>query len=267
MTATVLVDSTTMLRRSVRRLRRYPSMTAFIVAIPVVLLLLFVFVFGGTMGAGLGMPHASTAGRDLYLAYIVPGVLLLTVAGVGQGLAISVSMDMTQGIIARFRTMAVARASVLAGHVLGAILQSLIAVAIVLLVAVAIGFRPTTGPIAWLAAGGILVLTALAVSWLSAAMGMAAGSVETASNTPMVFTLLVFLSSAFVPPDTMPGPLAWFAAHQPFTPIAETVRGLLLGTPIGDSAIAAVAWCVVISAVGYGWALRTYERLPARAGA
>ena len=267
MMASALIDSTTMLRRSVRRLRRYPSMTVFIVAIPVVLLLLFVFVFGGTMGAGLGMPRTSTAGRDLYLAYIVPGILLLTVAGVGQGLAISVSMDMTQGIIARFRTMTVARASVLAGHVLGALLQSLIAVAIVLLVAVLIGFRPTTGPIAWLGAGGILVLTALAVSWLSVAMGMAAGSVETASNTPMVLTLLVFLSSAFVPPDSMPGPLAWFAQHQPFTPIAETVRGLLLGTPIGDSAIAAVAWCLVISAVGYAWALRTYERLPAPAGA
>lgn len=267
MMASALINSTTMLRRSVRRLRRYPSMTVFIVAIPVVLLLLFVFVFGGTMGAGLGMPRTSTAGRDLYLAYIVPGILLLTVAGVGQGLAISVSMDMTQGIIARFRTMTVARASVLAGHVLGALLQSLIAVAIVLLVAVLIGFRPTTGPIAWLGAGGILVLTALAVSWLSVAMGMAAGSVETASNTPMVLTLLVFLSSAFVPPDSMPGPLAWFAQHQPFTPIAETVRGLLLGTPIGDSAIAAVAWCLVISAVGYAWALRTYERLPAPAGA
>jgi ABC-2 type transport system permease protein len=260
----VLIDSSTMLRRSVRRLRRYPSMTAFLVAIPVVLMLLFVFVFGGTMGAGLGVPGA---GRDVYLAYVVPGILLLTVAGVGQGIAISVSMDMTQGIIARFRTMAIARASVLAGHVLGAVLQSLIAIAIVLLVALLIGFRPTTGPLAWAAALGMLALTAFAVSWLSVAMGMSADSVETASNTPMVLMLLVFLSSAFVPPATMPGPLAWFAEHQPFTPITETIRGLLLGTPVGDSAIVAVAWCAVIAAAGYVWALRLYERLPARPGA
>jgi ABC-2 type transport system permease protein len=267
MTTHALADSTVLLRRSVRRMRRYPSMTLFVVALPVVLMLLFVFVFGGTMGAGLGGPAGADVGRDVYLAYVVPGILLLTIAGVGQGIAISVSMDMTQGIIARLRTMAIGRGSVLAGHVLGAILQALIAIALVLAVAVLLGFRPTTGPLAWAGAVGLLVAASLAVCWLSVALGMSADSVETASNSPMILTLLVFLSSAFVPPSTMPGPLAWFAEHQPFTPITETVRGLLLGTPIGDSAIIAVAWCVALSAAGYLWALRRYERLPARPGA
>jgi ABC-2 type transport system permease protein len=266
MTAYLLTDSTTMLRRSLRRMRRYPSMTAFLVGIPVVVMLLFVFVFGGSMGAGLGGPVlAPGAGREAYLAYIVPGVLLLTVAGVGQGTAISVSMDMTQGIIARFRTMAIARASVLAGHVLGSVFQSLVAIGIVVIVALVLGFRPTTGPLAWAGALGIVVLTSLAVSWLSVALGMKADSVETASNSPMILMLLVFLSSAFVPPATLPEPLRWFAEHQPFTPINETLRGLLLGTPIGDSWIVAIAWCAVITAASYLWGLRLYERLPPRA--
>jgi ABC-2 type transport system permease protein len=267
MMAPLIADSTTMLRRSLRRMRRYPSMTLFVIALPVVLMLLFVFVFGGAMGVGLAGPTGAAAGREVYLAYVVPGILLMTIAGVGQGIAISVSMDMTQGIIARFRTMAIARASVLGGHVLGAILQALIAIALVLAVALVLGFRPTTGPVAWTGAVGLLVLTALAICWLSVALGMSADSVETASNSPMILTLLVFLSSAFVPPATMPGPLAWFAEHQPFTPITETLRGLLLGTPIGGDAVVAVAWCVVISAASYLWALRLYERLPARPSA
>lgn len=267
MMAPLVADSTTMLRRSLRRMRRYPSMTLFVIALPVVLMLLFVFVFGGAMGVGLAGPTGAAAGRAVYLAYVVPGILLMTIAGVGQGVAISVSMDMTQGIIARFRTMAIARASVLGGHVLGAILQALIAIALVLAVALVLGFRPSTGPMAWTAAVGLLVLTAFAICSLSVALGMSADSVETASNSPMILTLLVFLSSAFVPPATMPGPLAWFAEHQPFTPITETLRGLLLGTPIGGDAVVAVAWCVVISAASYLWALRLYERLPARPGA
>ncbi len=273
MTAHVLTDSATMLRRSLRRMRRYPSMTFFIAAIPVILLLLFVFVFGGTMGQGLGTPSAAavggaaSVGREAYVAYIVPGILLVTVAGVGQGLAISVAMDMTAGIVARFRTMAIARAAVLAGHVLGGVIQAFLATIIVVVVAVLVGFRPTIDPSAWLAAAGLLALTALAVSWLSVAMGMATGSVETASNVPMIFILLIFLSSAFVPTASMPDPLRWFAEHQPFTPIAETLRGLLFGTPIGDAGLIAVAWCVLISAAGYLWARRLYERVPTRPAA
>jgi len=258
MTAYAFTDTATMLRRSLRRMRRYPSLTLFIAGLPVVLLLLFVYVFGGTMGAGLG--PAAAGGRDAYLAYVVPGILLLTAAGAAQGTAISVAMDMTQGIVARFRTMAIARGSVLFGHVLASVIQTMLATALVVAVAVLIGFRPTTGPASWLAAAGIMALASLAVSWLSLALGMAANSVETASNSPMFLTLLPFLSSGFVPPDSMPGPLRWFAENQPFTPINETLRGLLVGTPIGDSALRAVIWCLAISVAGYLWARRLYER-------
>jgi ABC-2 type transport system permease protein len=255
-----LVDSATMLRRNLRRMRRYPSLTFFIAGIPVVLLLLFVYAFGGTLGAGLGLV---SGGRADYIAYVVPGILLITVAGAAQGTAISVAMDMTEGIIARFRTMDIARVSVLTGHVIGSVIQTMLAIVIVMVVAVLIGFRSTTGPIEWLAATGLLVLTAFAISWLSVALGMSAKSVETASNLPMFLVLLPFLSSGFVPTESMPDGLSWFAEHQPFTPLIETVRGLLLGTPIGNSGLVAVAWCIGISVVGYVWARRLYDRNPA----
>ena len=272
MTAYLVTDSATMLRRSVRRMRRYPSLTFFIAAIPVILLLLFVYVFGGTLGAGLGVPGVpagvggAAVGREAYIAYVIPGIFLMTVAGVGQGTAITVAMDMTAGIVARFRTMAIARTAVLTGHLIGSVIQAGLALAIVVLVALVVGFRPTTAPVAWLAALGLLVLTAVAVSWLSVALGMVTGSVETASNLPMILTLLVFLSSAFVPTATMPEPLRWFAEHQPFTPITETLRGLLFGAPIGDRGLIAVGWCVLVSVAAYLWALRLYERVPVRPG-
>ena len=261
MTALPMVaDSATMLRRNLRRMRRYPSLTLFIAGLPVVFLLLFVYVFGGAIGAGLG---DVTAGREAYLAYVIPGILLMTVAGGAQGTAISVAMDMTEGIIARFRTMAIARGAVLTGHVVGSVIQTMLAVVIVTAVALLIGFRPTTGPLEWAAAAGLLALAAVAISWLSVALGMVPKDVETASNLPMFLVILPFLSSGFVPTATMPGPLAWFAEHQPFTPIIETIRGLLLGTPIGSDGIVAVAWCVGISILGYLWSRRLYDRNPA----
>jgi ABC-2 type transport system permease protein len=256
-----VADTATMLRRNLRRMRRYPSLTFFIAGTPVVFLLLFVYVFGGTLGAGLG---GVAGGRAEYTAYVLPGVLVITVAGAAQGTAISVAMDMSEGIIARFRTMAVARASVLTGHVIGSVFQTMLALAVVMGVALLIGFRPTTGPIEWLAAAGVLVLAAVAVSWLSVALGMSTKSVETASNLPMFLILLPFLSSGFVPTDSMPDGLSWFAQNQPFTPVIETIRGLLLGTAIGNSGALAVAWCVAISVVGYLWSRRLYERDRAR---
>ena len=171
-------------------------------------------------------------------------------------------MDMSEGIIARFRTMAVARASVLTGHVIGSVIQTMLALAMVMVVAVLIGFRPTTGPVEWLAAVGILALAALAVTWLSVALGLVTNSVETASNLPMFLILLPFLSSGFVPTDSMPDGLSWFAENQPFTPVIETVRGLLLGTPIGNSGLLAVAWCVAISIAGYLWATPAVRARP-----
>ena len=130
-------------------------------------------------------------------------------------------------------------------------------------VALLMGFRPTTGPAEWLAAAGLLALTAFAVSWLTVALGMVSSSVETASNLPMPLVLLPFFGSGFVPTESMPDVLRWFAENQPFTPIIETVRGLLLGTAIGDAGALAVAWCVVITVGGYVWAIRLYDRSPA----
>ena len=148
------------------------------------------------MGAGLG----SAAGdRATYIAYVVPGILLITVAGAAQGTAISMAMDKTEGILSRFRTMDIARASVLTGHVIGSVIQTMLALGIVMVVAVLIGFRVTTGPIEWLAATALLAFAAFAISWLSVGMGMASGSVETASNIPMFLVLLPFVSSGSRP--------------------------------------------------------------------
>jgi len=256
-----LTDSSTMLRRQMRHMIRYPSLTVMLVGMPVVFLLLFVYVFGGTLGAGLGRV---AGGRSAYLEYVVPGILLMTIAGGAQGTAISVAMDMTEGIIARFRTMAISRASVLVGHVVGSLIQTMISMVVVLGVALLIGFRPSAGPPGWIAAIGLLVLTTFAVTWLSVAFGMVSKSVETASNIPMFLMLLPFLGSGFVPTDSMPAGIRWFAEYQPFTPIMETLRGLLMGTPIGNSGILAVAWCMAITLFGFVWSVRLYERNPLR---
>lgn len=258
--ALYLTDSATMLRRNVRHMRRYP-MIFFIVGIPIVLMLMFVYVFGGTLGAGLG---GVTGGRADYVAYVTPGILLMTIAGAAQGTAIAVAMDMKEGIIARFRTMPVSRASFLPGHVLANVAQTMLGVAIVVAVAVAIGFRATTGPVEWILAGGLLGLAALALTWVSVALGLVSKSVETASNLPMPLFLLPFFGSGFVPTASMPDPLRWFADNQPFTPIMETVRRLLLGGEVGTGGLVAVAWCVGIAFLGYFWAQRLYERDPAR---
>jgi ABC-2 type transport system permease protein len=253
-------DSATMLRRNVRHMRRYP-MIFFIAGIPIVLLLLFVYVLGGTLGAGLG---GVTGGRAEYVAYVIPGILVVTIAGAAQGTAISVAMDLTEGIVARFRTMSISRASFLSGHVLANVLQTMLAIAIVVVVALVIGFRPTTGPIEWLAAAALLALAALALTWIAVALGMVTKSVEAASNLPMPLLLLPFFGSGFVPTDSMPDPLRWFADNQPFTPIIETLRRLLLGGEVGGGGLVAVAWCVAITLVGYLWAKKLYDRDPAR---
>jgi ABC-2 type transport system permease protein len=250
-------DSATMLRRNLRRMVRYPSVTVLLLGMPVVFMLLFVYVFGGTLGAGLG---GLSGGRTAYANYVAPGILLLTVASVAQGTAISVAMDMTEGIIARFRTMAISRASVLTGHVLGSVIQAVLSIAVVFGVALLIGFRPTAGPLAWLGAIGVLVMISFALTWLSVALGLVAKGVESASNTPMFMMLLPFLGSGFVPTASMPTGLRWFAEYQPFTPVNETLRGLLMGTPIGDNAILAIAWCAAIALLSYLWAKRLYNR-------
>jgi len=257
--AYTVTDSTTMLRRNLRRLRRYPSMTLLLVGMPIVFLLLFVYVFGGQLGHGLGDEYvAGHAGRAGYLNYVTPGILLMTVAAAVQGTAIVVAMDMTGGIIDRFRTMAIARSAVLTGHVLASLVQTLFSVVVVLGVAVALGFRPTAGPLEWLGAIGVLTLFSLALIWLATALGLAAKSVETASNTPMFLALLPFLGSGFVLVASMPTGLRQFAEYQPFTPVTETLRGLLTGTPIGTNAVIAIAWSVGIALGSYLWARHLY---------
>ena len=257
--AYVIRDSATMLRRNFRHVARYPSVSLLVVSVPVIILLLFVYVFGGTLGAGLG---PVTDGRAAYLDYVVPGILLMAVAGGSQGTAISVAMDMTEGIIARFRTMGIARSSVLLGHVLGSTIQTVAGVAVVIGVAVLIGFSPDATPAEWLGAAALLTATSFALVWLAVALGLAAKTVESASNLPMPLILLPFFSSAFVPTDSMSGPVAWFAENQPFTPFIETVRGLLLGTPIGNSWLLTLGWCAVIGLGGYLWSMRLYNRDP-----
>jgi ABC-2 type transport system permease protein len=259
----VLADSVTMLRRNLLHILRYPGLTIFVIGAPVVFLLLFVYVLGGTLGAGLpGVDPAD--GRDAYLAYVLPGLLAITIAGTAGGAATTVSMDMTEGITARFRTMAISRAAVLAGHVLGNTLQAFLGVAVVLAVGLLVGFRPTAGPLEWITTVGVVAIIAFAISWLAVAMGMQAKTVETASNQPTLLLLLPFLGSGFVPTDSMPGWLQGFAQYQPFTPFVETLRGLLLGTPLGWNPLLTVGWCVVIAVIGYVWSMAIYERKSVR---
>jgi ABC-2 type transport system permease protein len=255
-----VTDSATMLRRQLRHMLRYPSMTLLLVGMPIVFLLLFVYVFGGTLGAGLG---GRSGGRADYVDYVTPGIILVTVASAAQGTAISVAMDMTEGIIARLRTMAIARVSVLTGHVLASMIQTMLSVAVVIGVALLMGFQPTADPGDWITAIGVLAMITLALTWLSVALGMVSKSVETASNLPMPLLLLPFLGSGFVPTDSMPAGVRWFAEYQPFTPVTETLRASLLGTPTHHhSAVLAIAWSAGLGLIGYLWAKRLFNRDP-----
>lgn len=249
-------DTNTMLRRNLLHMRRYPVLTMMMIFIPVIFQLLFVFVFGGTMGAGLG----ASGGRDAYANYVTPGVLMLAVASAAQGTAITIAMDMTEGIIARFKTMRIFRPSVLTGHVVGSLIQYLAGMIVLIGVAYAVGFRPDSTPVEWLAVFGLLTLVSLAITWFSVACGLVTKSVEAASNLPMPLILLPFLGSGFVPTDSMPGPMRWFAEYQPFTPVMETLRGLFFGTAIGSNAVIAIGWCVALTLGCYVWAKRLYNR-------
>jgi ABC-2 type transport system permease protein len=249
-------DSTTLLKRGLVRLVRYPSMTLLLVGMPVLFLLLFVYVFGGTLGNGLATP----GGKDAYLVYVVPGILLMAIAAGGQGTAISVAMDMREGIVARLRTMAISRAAVLTAHAITSVVQCLVAVVASLAVAFAIGYRAQGGVPGVLGALAVLVAISFALTWLCVALGMVSDSVETASNLPMPLTILPFLSSGFVPTESMPAGLRWFAEYQPFTPFIETVRALLDGTAPGTNGWLALGWFVVITGGSFVWSLRLFDR-------
>ncbi|KSU55767.1 MULTISPECIES: ABC transporter permease [unclassified Gordonia (in: high G+C Gram-positive bacteria)] len=253
-------DSRVMVRRNVRRLIKFPVLAVMLVGIPVVFLLLFVFVFGGQLGAGM-TTQSDDSGRAAYLDYVVPGIVLVTVASAVQGTAIVVAMDMTSGIINRFRTMDIARSAVLTGHVLASLLQALFSIVVVLAVAVGIGFRPSAGPLDWLGAFGVTSVFSVALIWLSVYLGLAAKSVETASNTAMFLTILPFLSTGFVPAESLPTGLRQFAEYQPFTPVIEVLRGTLTDAPVHTaSVVASLAWSLAIGGAAFFLALRTYER-------
>jgi ABC-2 type transport system permease protein len=259
MIATALADSATMLRRKLRHMLRYPSMTGFMVLMPVGFLLLFVYVLGGTIGP------AGHTGRAAYATFITPGVLALTAVAATTATAVSVASDMTGGIIARFRTMPIARVSMLAGHVGGALIQTVLGMVAVTAIALLTGFRAATNAANWLAAAAILVLFSFALTWLSVALGLAAKTVESASNAPTPLIILPFLGSGFVLTQSMPAAIRWFAEYQPFTPVINTVRGLLSGGPIGHNAVIAVAWSLAITLGSYLWATKLFRRDPARA--
>ena len=252
-------DSATMLRRNLKHMLRYPSLTLMLIGQPVLFLLLFVYVFGGTMGAGL----PGGGGRAAYLAYISPAILIMTVASVALSTAIYIAKDATEGIIDRFRTMPIARPSVLVGHVLAALAQTAVSLAVVLGVALLLGWRPGAGLAGWCGAVAVLTLLAMALTWLCLALGLAAGSVETASNTPMFLMVLPFVSSAFVPTDSMPSGLAWVAQHQPFTPVIDTLRACLEGGHVGSAAWWATGWCLLITGLCFVWSTRLFGRVRA----
>ncbi|MGP4115249.1 ABC transporter permease [Streptomyces sp. 4N509B] len=255
-----------MTRRNVRRALRYPALSFGTVMMPVLLLLLFVYVFGGSISHGLQDGSGGSGGgggREAYLEYLAPGILLMTVASGSIQTAVSVCSDMTEGIVARFRTMPISRSCLLAGHVVGSMIQTMVSVVLVAGVAWLLGFNASADAVEWLAALGLLTLLAFAMTWLSVGLGLASRTPEAASNNVLpVSFMLPFLSSAFVPLASLPGWLRPVAEHQPFTPVIETLRGLLTGGGIGGDGALAVAWCVGITVLGYAWGRWLFNRGP-----
>ena len=248
-TSAPLTDSRIMLRRNFKHILRNPITVFNAVLFPVVIMLMFVYVLGDAFNVGV---H--------YIEYATPGLILLAICYGLSATAISVNSDMTKGIINRFKVMDVSRGAVLTGHVVASMLSNLIAIAAIIGMAFALGFRPSATFLDWLGVIGIIVPTAFAAGWLTVALGLAAKTPESAGLATVPLIMLPFLSSAIVPADKMGPGVRQFAEYQPFTPIIETLRGLLAGTPSAGDAIAALAWCVGIALVGYLWALATFKK-------
>lgn len=249
-------DASAMVGRELRHLRRYPLFLVASIALPVLMFVLFVYVFGTYVGAGL----TGSGSRSSYVDFLTPGILVMTVAAGALPSAVSVSTDMSEGIIDRFRTMPVARSAVLTGHVVGGIVRTLLSAMLVTVVALLMGFRPTGNPLAWTGAAGIVLAFALALTWVAVAIGLAAKTPTGANSAAQIIsTVLPFVSSAFVPTDAMAIGVRWFAELQPFTPVVDSVRALLTGTPVGNSVIFALTWCVAIAVTGYTWALHSFR--------
>lgn len=248
-----LNDALTLIGRSLRHTTRNLDALLLSVALPVLLLLLFVYVFGGAIDT-----------RAAYVNYVVPGIILLCTGYGASTTAVSVANDMATGVIDRFRTLPILSSAVLTGHVVASLARNLLATTLVVGVALAAGFRPTAGFAQWLAALGVLLLFILAMSWAAVALGLLARSVEGASGFTFFILFLPYLSSAFVPTDTMPEALRVIAANQPVTPVIETLRGLLLGRPVGNHAGLAVAWFTGLLVVAYAASAYLFRRRTAR---
>ncbi|MEE1788130.1 ABC transporter permease [Streptomyces sp. SP17BM10] len=248
-TRTALGDSAIMLRRNVRHTLRNPVTVFQAVLFPIVIMFMFVYVLGGGF---------DVHGR--YIDYAMPGLIVMAISyGLGPT-ATAVNGDMTKGIINRFRAMDVSHGAVLAGHVVATTVRGLIADAAIVGVGFAMGFRPHAGVPGWLGAIGLMLLLSFGAAWLTVAMGLASKTAESAGMATVPLIMLPFLSSAFVPAHTMGAGVRQFAQYQPFTPIIETLRGLLTGTASTGTALTAVAWCVGFAAVGYAWAVSTFRK-------
>jgi ABC-2 type transport system permease protein len=248
-TSAPLTDSRIMLRRNFKHILRNPFTVFNGALMPVLLMLMFVYVFGNAFNVG-----------GHYIEYATPGLILLAITYGLSATAVSVNSDMTKGIINRFKVMNVSRGAVLTGHVVATVLASSVAIAVIIGMAFALGFRSSATLLDWLGAIGIIAATAFSAAWLTVALGMAAKTPESAGLTVVPLILLPFVSSAIVPAAKMGQGVRQFAEYQPFTPIIESVRGLLAGTPSGGYVAAALAWCVGIALVGYLWALATFTR-------
>jgi ABC-2 type transport system permease protein len=241
------------IRRSITHSLRDTEALLMAVLLPTLLMLLFTYVFGGALDPSGG-----------YVDYVVPGIILLCAGFGASSTALYVARDMTTGVIDRFRTMPLRSGAVLTGHVVASVLRNLFATGVVIAVALLVGFRPTATPLEWVAAIILIALYILAITYLFAAIGLAAASPEAANAYGFILLFLPYLSSAFVPVDTLPDWLAWFAEHQPITPIIEAIRSLLMGTPMGDSAAWAVAWCAGFIAVAAVWGAWLFRRRSGR---
>lgn len=252
MTSRFLSDTVTLLGRSLRHITRSPDTVITTAIVPVALLLLFVYVFGGAIDTG------SSPGA--YVDYLLPGILLITIASGITYAAFRLFLDVKGGIFERFQSMPIARSSVLWAHVLTSLVANLVSLVIVVLVAVLVGFRTGAGVLAWLAVAGILVLFTLALTWLAVLPGLTAKSVDGATGFSYPLIFLPFISSAFVPTESMPGPVRVFAEHQPVTAIVDAIRNLFAQQPVGTGIWVALAWCVGLLALAYALALSAYRR-------
>ncbi|MBQ1052270.1 ABC transporter permease [Micromonospora sp. C51] len=251
MTAHVLSDTGTLTGRSLRHILRSPDTIITTAITPIALLLLFVYVLGGAINTGTG---------ESYINYMLPGILLITIASGIAYTAYRLFLDMQGGIFERFQSMPISRPAVLWAHVLTSLIANLASLVIVIGVALIMGFRTSASVVDWLAAAGILVLFILALSWIAVMPGLTAKTIDGASGFSYPLIFLPFISSAFVPTDSMPGPVAWFAENQPVTSIVNTLRGLFAQQPVGNDIWIALAWCAGLLVVAYVGATAIYRK-------